>query len=193
MLCLLVGQVSEEIVLRVVAVEGDEHALEAHLAATGSQYGHHADILYADRRSDYVQIGIAQLVARQTIRIVFVLLAHSVHVAQRTAAQVLEHTQVRHQRHLLYLRLVDSGYTAVEPVERQRLQVALERITIQLHVVQTALLHQRLHAAAIVGYLRTDTAELIVRHLQYSRQTVDTAQVLTRYLHAGFVTRIVVD
>ena len=62
-----------------------------------------------------------------------------------------------------------------------------------MHIVQFTILHQRLHTATIVGDLSADTAELIIRHLEDTRQTVDAPQVVTRNLDTGLVTDIMVD
>ena len=101
--------------------------------------------------------------------------------------------QVLSERCVLNLCLVDGSYTLVEYIQRTELQVTAERIAVQQNIVQLAVLHQCLYAPAVIGQFGPDTAELIIRHLKYSCQTVHTTHVLARNLDARLVTRIVID
>ena len=122
-----------------------------------------------------------------------ILRTYAVHVAECLAAKGHKHTQVAGQRHLLYLRLVDGGDAMVEQTERLRLQIASEGVAVQLHIVQFTILYKLLHAPAVVGDLRADAAELVVRHLQHTRQTIYLTDIDMRYLHTRLIADVVVD
>ena len=113
-----------------MAVDGVEETHQPHLTATGSDDADDTDVLYADGRGDYIEIGVAQLMPRQTVGCFLVVFLKSLHVAECLAAECVEYPQVVDQRYFLYLGLVDSRNTFVKGIERTCLQLVVERVAV---------------------------------------------------------------
>ena len=130
---------------------------------------------------------------RQQIGIFFVLLDEAADIAQGIAFERLKHPDIADERRLLDLRLVNRRDAFIKRIEGAYLEVGTEGIAIEQDIVQLAFADELLHTSTIVGYLRPDAAELVVHHLQYSRQTIHAAHVFARDLDTCLVPDIMVD
>ena len=176
-----------------MSVERIEEPHQSYLAAAIGEDADDAYVLQPDSGGDDVEVGVTQLVAGKEISVIFVFAEETLHVTQRLAVQGEENAQVADEGCFLYLRLVDGGNAFVEAVKRFRHHIGTEGVAVKQHIIQFAVLHQLLDAAAVVGNLRADTAELVIRHLQHTCEPVHASHVLTGNLHAGLVSGVVID
>ena len=84
---MVIGQFRQCLVVGVVPVKGIEHTQQSHLSAALTEDSYDTYVLQSYGRRDDIQVGVAQLMARQSIGVLFILGAQTVRIANGLASR----------------------------------------------------------------------------------------------------------